>query len=153
MPVLVWSTPYRIQVLSDHGETTIRNPCTAGDVHKDVWLVECQYTSGKTIKNGRILLRDFREQRCRSGGNSGPLQHQITEDGVSTSHGAIEGKPTRLNLSASEWFVMYPVRSTFGIQPETSWMGSMVTPKRGTTFGCVKFFHATAIWLKDWGLL
>ena len=34
--VLVWSVPHRIQVLSDHGETTICDQCAAGDVHKDV---------------------------------------------------------------------------------------------------------------------
>jgi len=48
---------------------------------------------------------------------------------------------------------MYPVRSISGIQPETSWMGSVVTPRRGTTFGWAKFFHTAAIWLKVWGSL
>jgi len=44
--VLVWSAAYRIHVLSDHVETTICNPCTAGDVYKDTWLVGCQHASG-----------------------------------------------------------------------------------------------------------
>jgi len=77
----------------------------------------------------------------------------MTGEGVSTSHSTVEGTPTRLSLSASGWFAMYPVRSASGIQPETSWMGSVVTPRRGTTFGCAKFFHATTIWWKAWGYL
>ena len=68
-------------------------------------------------------------------------------------HGAVKGAPTRLNLSVSEWFVMYPARSTSGIQPETSWIGSVVTPMRGTTLGCAKCFHATAIWWNAWVFL
>ena len=44
--VLIWSVPYRIQVLSDYGETTICDQRTAGYVHKDIWLVGCQYFSG-----------------------------------------------------------------------------------------------------------
>jgi len=53
--VLVWSVPYRIRILSDYGETTICDQRTAGYVHKDIWLVGCQYVSGKTIKNDRVL--------------------------------------------------------------------------------------------------
>ena len=153
--VLVWSVLYRIQILSDYGEATICDQCTAGYVHKDIWLVGCQYVSGKTMKNDRLLPSDLRGQRCRSGGNSGLSQYQITREGVSTRtpHSMAKGTPTRLNLSASEWFVMYPIRSTSGIQPEMSWMGSVVTPRRGTTFGWAKFFHTTAIWWKAWGLL
>ena len=54
VPVLAWGAPYRIQVLSDHGETTICDTCTASDVHKDVLLVGYQYASGKTIKNDHV---------------------------------------------------------------------------------------------------
>jgi len=36
VPVLVWGPPYRIQALSDHGETTICDDCMPGGVHKDV---------------------------------------------------------------------------------------------------------------------
>ena len=69
------------------------------------------------------------------------------------SRSTVEGTLTRLNLSASGWFLMYPVRSVSGIQPETSWTGSVVTPRRGTMFGCAKFFHTAAIWWKAWGSL
>ena len=34
---------HRIEVLSDHGETKVRDPCTTGGVYKDVPLVGCQY--------------------------------------------------------------------------------------------------------------
>jgi len=54
VPVLVWSASYRIHVMSDHGETAIRDHCMAGVVHKDIRLVGCQYASGKPIKNDRI---------------------------------------------------------------------------------------------------
>ena len=72
----------------------------------------------------------------------------MTREGISMSHSTVERTPTRFNLSVSGWSVMYPVRSISGIQPEMSWMGSVVTPRRGTTFGCDKFFHATTIWRK-----
>ena len=34
---------HRVEVLSDHGETKVCDPCTAGGVHKDVPLVGCRY--------------------------------------------------------------------------------------------------------------
>ena len=54
VPVLVWSAPHRVQILSDHGETTIRDHCMASGVHKDVRLVECQYASGNRTKNDGV---------------------------------------------------------------------------------------------------
>jgi len=39
VPMLIWSTPHRVQVLNDHGETTIRDHRMAGGVHEDVRLV------------------------------------------------------------------------------------------------------------------
>jgi len=54
VPVLVWSAPHRVQVLSDDGETTICNHCMTGGVHEDVRLVGYQYASGKTVKNYRV---------------------------------------------------------------------------------------------------
>lgn len=46
---------------------------------------------------------------------------------------------------------MYPVRSPPGIQSEMCWRGLVVTPRRGTMFGCFKCFHVTAIWWKFCG--
>ena len=47
LPILVWSAPCRIQVLSDRGETAIRDQRTTGGVHKDVRLVGYQYPAVK----------------------------------------------------------------------------------------------------------
>ena len=44
----------------------------------------------------------------------------------------MEGTLTRLNLSTFGRLTMYPVRSISGIQPETSWMGSVES--RGCPF-------------------
>ena len=54
VPVLVWSAPYRIQIPSDHGKTTICDHCMTGGVHKDVRLAGCQYAGGETIKNDGV---------------------------------------------------------------------------------------------------
>lgn len=40
----------QIQVLSDHRDTKIRDLCTAGDVHDDIRLAECQYGDEKISK-------------------------------------------------------------------------------------------------------
>jgi len=47
VPILVWSAPDRIQVLSDDDEAAIRDQRTAGGVHNDVRLVGCQYPVAK----------------------------------------------------------------------------------------------------------
>ena len=55
VPVLIGSAPDRIQVLSDYGQTAIRDHRMAGGVHKNVRLVSgCQYVSGNPIKNDRV---------------------------------------------------------------------------------------------------
>jgi len=55
VPILIWSAPDRIQVLSDNGQTTIRDHRMTSDVHKDVRLVSgCQHASGKSIKSNRV---------------------------------------------------------------------------------------------------
>ena len=43
-------------------------------------------------------------------------------------------------------------RSPPDIQVDTNWAGVMVTPSRGTTFGCLKCFHTTASLQKIYGL-
>jgi len=58
---------------------------------------------------------------------------------------------TGLSLSASGFFATYSVRITPDIESEMSWRGSVVTPRRGTMFGCVKYFHITATWWKVCG--
>ena len=63
-------------------------------------------------------------------------------------YSGIDRTPTRRNLSASGLFAIYSVRSPPGIQSEMSCSGSMVTPRRGTMFGCAKCFHTTATWWK-----
>ena len=50
--VFVWNAPYRIQVLSDHSDTTICDHRVAGGVHKDVQLVRCQYA---VVKLSRMI--------------------------------------------------------------------------------------------------
>ena len=49
--LLVWNAPYRIQILSDHSDTTICDHCVAGGVHKDVQLVRYQYA---VVKRSRM---------------------------------------------------------------------------------------------------
>ena len=34
---------HRLEVLSDHGETEVCDPCTTGSVYKDIPLSGCQY--------------------------------------------------------------------------------------------------------------
>ena len=45
----LWNGPSHsvIRILNDRCLVGIRDPCTAGDIHKDFWLVLCQY-SGET---------------------------------------------------------------------------------------------------------
>ena len=49
-----------------------------------------------------------------------------------------------LSRSFSGCVAAYPIRLPFGTQPETSWGGSKVAPRNGTTFGCLKCFHMAA---------
>ena len=44
MPILMGGAQYRIQVLSDLGETKIRDAYTTGAVYKDVLLARCEYS-------------------------------------------------------------------------------------------------------------
>ena len=68
------------------------------------------------------------------------------------SHGAlVEGILTRESLFASGCFAMYRGRSPPGTQSEMSSRGSMVTPKRGTMFGCAERFEITATLWKAYG--
>lgn len=67
---------------------------------------------------------------------------------MSSSCNMGEGTLTRLSLSASKLLAMYSVRSLPDIQAETNWRGSVVTPRRGTIFGCAKCFQTTATWWK-----
>ena len=41
--VIIRGAPDGVQVLSDHNETKIRDPCAASGVHKDVRLDTCQH--------------------------------------------------------------------------------------------------------------
>jgi len=50
---------------------------------------------------------------------------------------------TRPILFASGFFTMYFGRVPFGIHSDTICKGSIVTPMKGTTFGCLNLFHMT----------
>ena len=52
--VLSFGAPDRIQVLSDHDETKVRDPRMAGGVHKDIWLDGRQYGDRTRPSGGRV---------------------------------------------------------------------------------------------------
>ena len=64
----------------------------------------------------------------------------------------MERKRTRESLSASGCPAMYPRSSPPGIHSEMSSRGSVVAPRKGTTFGCFKCFDIAATWLNVWGI-
>ena len=55
-----------------------------------------------------------------------------------------EGVFTRQTLLASGFLPTYSGSVPFGIHSDTSCMGFIVTPMKGTTFGCLSLFHTTA---------
>ena len=51
---------------------------------------------------------------------------------------------TKLIRLASGFFSTNSIRLPFGIHSETTCKGSVVTPTKGTIFGCLSFFHIAA---------
>ena len=57
---------------------------------------------------------------------------------------------TRLIRFAPEFFSMNSTRVPFGIRSEMICKGFVVTPMKGTMFGCLNLFHVTAYLQNDY---
>ena len=53
--------------------------------------------------------------------------------------------PTSLRRLVPGYFATYIFSRRPGVQAETRWMGSLVTPRKGIMFGCLNFFHSKIV--------
>ena len=126
------------------GQAKSCNPWATRVIYDDVWLSGCQNDCNTGFSSNRALRLGHRESHYGNGGNQGRWRHQLTWNSVSTTQDiGTDRTPTRSSRFVSGWWMIYLLGPTPVIQAKTTWVGSLVIPRKGTIFGCTKCFHLT----------
>ena len=108
----------------------------------------------ETTWRGHLPLSGLRVSYNLREGSPDPPPHPTTwENNVISQAVVQEGRLTRPIRSALGFSLTYFVRVPFGIYSETNCRGFVITPMKGTRFGCLSLFHMTASLRNDYSAL
>ena len=99
----------------------------------------------KATQSGYLPLSSLRVWCVLREGTRDLLPHPIAEgDNIIDRTAIEEGGLTRPIRFAPGFSLTYSVRIPFGIHSDINCKGFFVTPTKGTTLGCLSFFHMIA---------